>query len=179
MSVTSRRRWNRLTSGLYVPPFIGRLLPKIPKAEFAWYPCGCHGRDCSICSPPGGPTPKYQQVVLAGYAEPACGSCASVNETYILTQHATNDCRWVYQFPGVVCLIDYIRLDIVNISATESRLNVTLYTAVDSGLGTFRKVYGEGEGVPPCSPNNVQLPKIGVHLIDCDTSAATCFVTGL
>ncbi len=175
-----RRKWNRLASGLYVPPFIGRLLPKVPKAEFAGYPCCRPGRTCSLCDVTDGVSPLRQQVVLAGYAEPACGSCASVNDIYVLTQAEapTTACRWIYQFPSPLCLIDTIRLDIVKVTAIDFFMRVALLEADLSSLGTFIKDY-DGSPEPPCSPNNLQLPRVGIHFIDCDTSAATCFVTGL
>ncbi len=47
-----RRRWDRLASGLYVPPFIGRLLPRVPMMGFAGYPCCCEEESSSSSSSP-------------------------------------------------------------------------------------------------------------------------------
>lgn len=138
-----RRRkpeWNKLASGLYVPPYL----------KFAgWYPfCGEEDVECEHCVGELGPE-QFQVTIPAGtLINSDCPDCDSLNRTYILS--FTSGCNWRYDFPipqpcdGALeeGPIDYLVLDVYpNLVVVE--LVTKLGLAVD-----WRKSYGEDD--PDC-----------------------------
>ncbi len=97
--------WKKLTSGLYVPPYL----------KFAGgYPCCC-GVPCQFC-PTG--TPESIEVTITSVGTggvPACDECRDLEGVYVLTrvdelpdvgsiQDVELSCTWWYEFPEpIVC----------------------------------------------------------------------------
>jgi hypothetical protein len=167
------RHWAKLQSGLYVPPFIGRLVPKIPMMTFApWYPCGCCGGEpCTHCS---GTTPLQYQLDVSGVADEDCALC---DETYdgqfILTQSGVGNCRWTYDFDSAACggpLNDNYTLDI------GAPVNKTTLGLSFGGVGimVWNKVIS-----PPIDCSSFQLLYSSRSQTECAGVGSTADLTAL
>ncbi len=127
LAYTARR------TGLWVP------MP----LRFGWWPCGCCG--CTLtCQHCIGDAPCAFEVVIADVAEDGCGSCASLDGTYILDEFFSGAdpstlCAWRYTFPERICDVSFIQL---NVYGTTRQLWVFFWDAVRADWALFFKVYG-------------------------------------
>ena len=111
-----QRRWDRLASGLYIPPLIGRLLPRVPRMGLAGgYPCCCEEiPDCG-CGVESGDTPSQLSVTLpTPWYNNNCVECTSFTAGPFLLNLTTNDtdyegnCFWKYTFPLHICEVEIL-----------------------------------------------------------------------
>ena len=187
------RKWDRLKSGLliggglYVPPFIGRLLPKVPVNRMGWYPCrDCCG--CGCCACPSGASCDVQ-AEITGVANAACDDCTNANGTWILqwnTVLAANPsinkgCHWTVEIDSPICETrDYLALTVTqgSCSGGTSAYAITLNAALENTTGDktlfFKSALGE---TPSCFFSGYDLPPFD-DSCDC-TTAAVCTLTAL
>ncbi len=100
--------------------------------------CTQSWRPCAACD--CGEGPEEWEVVISGMVErasPICGSCNSLNNTYILTwlksHPPTPSCTWSYDFPGAICGVVDIEL-LVYASVPNYRIRVQMNTATPFGI---------------------------------------------
>jgi len=162
--------WDRLESGLYVPPVLSRQgRPRMSPG----YPCCC-GNDlvCIACS---GIVPQNLQVVLSGIVNlnPAnvCANCSDLDGTYIVTY--VGNCYWFYNLGDEICPT----AGNLSIAVQVSSKTIQVYLDTSSYDSKWYKVFPSA--VPCNSLNNESLAPNIYTMNLCDVSAATCFVTSL
>lgn len=168
-----RRKWRRLRSGLYIPPLLWRLHQN--EIGALWYPCcGDQGDNCDLCI--DSDAPSQVQVVLAGIAEDTCGSCDSLNGTYVLTQQA-NPCYWRYILPSVICGVYDVRAVVYDQGGGNTRVQ----TGVTTGVGWYIEYRKDVTGLADCMNwSNYDVPWSGDGVgFTCDGSSSTSKLTTL
>lgn len=176
-----RRRWNRLKSGLYVPPFLKRLHED---QRGLWYPyCG---EECEHCS---GTAPAQWQVVTANIADDTCADCdPDLNDTWILDQDADISsslvpvgCAYSYTLPSAIC-------DVTCIVGFYAHDPAGYYWGIlfRPGCGLEGIMFqfngpigGRQPAKPACAFDNEEFPIKSSSTDDCDVTNATCHVTAL
>ncbi len=160
-------RWAKRASGLLVPNMnFGqrRPCPGCCKEEVV---CGC---TCSLCSDTA---PCCFKIVIAGVVSPdpeVCEDCGSLNGTYYLQPDPDTACVWKCEnIYGVNC-------------ANSNDITLTVYQdgadykiKVELGSHTWIKNYGTS-ATDCCAIISDELTHSSSGS-DCDSSAATCFIT--
>jgi hypothetical protein len=141
-------------------------------APLAFFAFGCCCSPCTICAS-GTTTPEQVQVTIAGLANGACLSCASLHGTYILerTSSVLLPCRWE-ESSAKVCSSSYFGL---TLSGGSLLLRTTFSTA---GSPTTLSWSSSAAGFDGCSNwSAFSLP--GVSGVQCDVTSSTASVTAL
>ena len=114
MSLTfqrTKRVWDRLKSGIYVPP----LLKRVHRDEDGgWYPCCTgDGRECPYCS---GIVPAQFSVVVPDLYKGigACNECDELEGTYIVDWYEYEDpwCVYYYELPATICTVNAVWVEL-------------------------------------------------------------------
>jgi len=166
----SSDHWLQKISGLFVPK---------PLLFARGYPCCCSR--CPVCTLESFPT--QLSIVIAGIVEGTCGSCASLNDTYVLDfiGYFNPYCRWRYDFPVTVCGVNHITFGMrITVAHTSTSIQVDL----DSDLYTNVSAYFKddvGIAAPrDCQFSNKDIPWDWDGLAyTCDGSNSTCTVTAI
>jgi hypothetical protein len=169
-----RRKWDRLKSGLYIPPFLKRL----HKDEFGgWPPCpDCCGSGPAECGCDE-PAPNQAQIVLAGFG--GSGDCADLNDTYVTDE--TSTCWYQYSFSPRIEYVDRIRVFLHPIS-TNLRVTVylDLYEGVPLGWIEFEQDFGTTPADCRLTDEDVPLKSMPAWWqCTAGSGAATCTYTAI
>ncbi len=173
-----RRKWKQLASGLliggglYVPPFIGRLLPKVPVNRMGWYPCpGCCPDDCSCENCAENRPPCCFKVVISGVVEEVpedCGNCDCLNDTFLVPFDSA--CLWQRTFAGIYCNGSPVKV--------TSFLDGSDYKIkVEVGSNVWIKNYSTTK--PNCRSLLDESISFSASADDCDASGSTCLITAI
>lgn len=185
--------WERRASGLYVPPFVGRLLPKPPMMQFApWYPCHCPGAttvECMHCS--DGVAPEEWKVVISGVANILCDCASLLNDIPLILRRdgyvpvpflvaPGSACYWgwtVASYPDPICRLFGIGMAI---SGYEDDYFVTVgASTADWPYGHIAFVLSANEPFDCSSFNDTEVPLTSYHNYYCNWTNATCHLTSL
>lgn len=171
--------WQRLASGLYVPPLLNFSpgYPCSPCCEGIKCPCACTDAWVDI------------EVTFAGVADGLCSDCdPSFNDTFILTRTlndclATGRCYWRYVESGTCddpCFyanvhyydVDghyYFNVRVDDHGSCGTLLNPDGYWFADLGLSK-----------PDCTNwTDLNIPYVSSSGSECDWSSATCSVSSV
>lgn len=161
------RKWNRLATGLYVPPLLGFAGP-------GWYPC-CLVALCSMCSDA---TPLQLQVVIANMANLVCNDCADLDATYVLdwVAESGNICYWRYLFPENICKYKHIQAEIWTFGASVSWRVYLQDKNLFQNHYWLRQMDDQGDPIT-CQVTDLAIP-YWQGASDC-TAAGTCVITAL
>ena len=96
-----RRNWERLKSGLYVPPFLKRLHRD---QRGLWYPC-CNGNGGVSCPGCIDKAPLQWKVVIDDVIDEDCANCQLYNATWYpdFVTAGPYSCLWSVDGVGDVC----------------------------------------------------------------------------
>ena len=185
--------WQKLTSGLYVPPYL----------QFApGYPCCCDEEvcPCPVDTCAEGCLPPFLEMTINGITEQApedCGSCSGLNGTFILDRIETSPegdfsyippCTWLYIFPSPICSVISINARLEDLGPTEFRMLVFMFRGEADPVVTWISFPLWEQGVEVCADwEDEPISFMGFESFDfsCDAhegegaSQATCSVTAL
>ena len=166
--------WQKLISGLYVPPYL----------KFgAGYPCP---ECCDVC-PHCTNTPTNLSVTITGITDtPSCDQCTQFNGTFVLdgfkveSPSLTDICHWQYDVGA--CVVDskiFAHFGFLHSPSfcRDSPANKSLSVSIVSfpfGI-VFKKVFATPYNCTTWSSEN--LPLCQDATFHCDTSSPTCHVT--
>ncbi len=153
--------WQKLTSGLYVPPYIKFAPPG--------HPCCCDETvECAFCT---GASPEQMEVTLSNVTNGTCVDCDVLwNNTFVLDRYLGSPCDWSYFFAQTCFGSALSRVNALFDSSSEFLVRV--YTRLPE-IVHFRKT------IASCSMTDENIPYSAGDDVECDFSAATCTVTSL
>lgn len=155
--------WQRLISGLYVPPFLHFGDP---------YPCDdcCNKCPCPECD--GDNPPCCFKIVLSGMTDDGCSQCHCFNGAYYVEN--TSDCVWQGSMGlGIPC--------------TDSAGDIPRITVFDDGgnfklkfeIGGLTWIKNYGATKPTCEDLVDESIPFSTSGEGCDASSSTCLVTAV
>jgi hypothetical protein len=154
------------------------LLSSLPLLGFMFGGCCCGG-PCSetICSDGG---TQEIQIELTGYTNGTCANCTDLNGVWIASYPGNlivNHCTWEYEFDYDVCGVyaGGVQSTLLRISTTQ--VSVGIFSAPFFWASWFTLTVSNPHA---CDFNNTELTtKVPYWGIQCDESAAQCFLTSL
>jgi len=177
-----RRKWKRLKSGLYVPPFLKRLHRD---ERGGWYPC-CTSPcgDCTRCVDNCAPA---FSVLFTGLTNNSCSDCSDLLGPFVVPYDTQIEeiytCYWYYEFPATMCsLINGVQVSIQAWGSEGNQLFAGLHGAeFGPPHFEFRKDYA---GLVPCTALVEEaignLYSTAEFRFQCNVSEeATCVITAL
>ena len=170
-----------------VPLFfaVGILPSQLPK--LMPYPCCCRC-ECTNCS---GVVPKSIAVAVDDIVETTCGSCETLNTTFVLNCQGMitgTCCEWRYTFGSAVCGLTwlYLRLCRATSEFTYSGTSHTIHendyyaeVRFEGGDNFILWYYDFGVTAPDCDSWNELVFTYDAADVTCNASAATALVTAL
>jgi hypothetical protein len=144
----------------------------IVPVAFFFQVCQCCSNPCVSCAV-GTSAHNTVQVIVSGITNGTCGTCTTLNGTYILTQTAANGCIWDITVP-IVCA------RYVVISSTLGAGTVTGLIRNSLGNNFLRWGPVSNAGFNNCDWSSFSITNPNNSgVVDCNNSAATFVITAL
>ena len=129
----------------------------------------CCAPECEHCD---GDLPSQYQVVIASLANGNCGSCTSINGTYVLDY--VGDCVWEYVFPSNFCNYEKVQV-VVGFGGTHFDVRVKCVLSSDC----LDIVWRDAISTPiDCTAYSNTAVTLNQNIFYCSGSP-TCHVTAL
>ena len=121
---------------------------------------------CSPCAYCSGTLPMQLQLDVSGVTNGTCGSCTSINGTYVLDYYEPNGCYWQYAI-GTIC----------GLSVCNAFIHPTFGVVVN--IATLQFILS---GSPPwdcASFDGLTIPWNNLGDLNCSAASATVTLTAL
>ncbi len=126
--VRRKPQWNRLSSGLYVPPLL----------RFAGNPWPCSGccERCDFCT--SGTSPLQFSVTYQGLVNSGCSDCEDILGTDTFVHEHTNTwtgpgstanngpCVWGYTFASPACSVEWTEVQVDDLDSDPGNVRITI-----------------------------------------------------